>query len=113
MQPWVVLAANELQGATVQPGDQKRALAGIEVPIDICGCQPLRSRPDGESRAARILALDGEKPLGDGQSVRQRDAAETLRREPLGEPTQWTERRSTTKIRVSLGGIAGGRPAGP
>ena len=80
------------------------------MPVDVGRRQTFGAGADREPGAARILSLDGEQALDDGEWVGQRRPRESLRGEPLGE-AQWTASRSTTKIRVSFGGIAGGRPA--
>ena len=69
LQPGVVLAADQVQGAAVEPGDQQRALLA-QRPVDVGGAEALGAGADREPRAARVLALDGEQPLGDGERDR-------------------------------------------
>jgi hypothetical protein len=66
-----------VQRPPVEPGDQQRALVA-ERPIDVGRREPFRAGADGKPRAARVLALDGEQPLGDGDGIGQRRAGEAL-----------------------------------
>src|SRR5215469_17672388 len=58
----VVLAANEMQRAAVQPGDEQR-LVLRQRPVDVSSRQARRPGADGQPGTARILTLDREKPL--------------------------------------------------
>ena len=111
LQPGVVLAADQVQGAAVEPGDQQRALLA-QRPVDVGRGEALGAGANREPRSARVLPLHGEQPLGDGDGIGQRRAGQSLRRQSLGE-AQPTSSRSMTKISVSFGPIAGGDPSGP
>jgi len=77
MEPAIVLGADKLQGAAVQPGDQQRALLG-QAAVDGRRPEAAGPRPYGKPRAAGVLPLDGEQPPGDGDGIGQRRAAEGL-----------------------------------
>jgi hypothetical protein len=76
-----VLAPYEVERPPVDPGHDERALLG-EGAIDVRRREPLRARADGEPEAARVLALDGEDALRDGDRVARRRPGEHLGREP-------------------------------
>ncbi len=84
LEPRVVLAADEVERAAVQPREHERALVG-QLAVDVRGREPGAARTDREPRAARVLRLDGEQPLHDRERVPRRRPGEKLRREPLGE----------------------------
>jgi hypothetical protein len=69
-----------MKRAAVQPADDERPF--VEAAVDVAGRQPTRPGADREARAAEVLRLDGEQPVGDGDRVRGPLAAEELAREP-------------------------------
>ena len=73
VQPRVVLAADEMERAAIQPRDQKGALLG-QGSIDVGSGEAGRPRADREARAPRILGLDREQPPGDRERVARRRA---------------------------------------
>jgi hypothetical protein len=77
MQPGVVLAADEMQGAAVEPGDQQRALLA-EGAVDVGGREALGAGADGEPGAAGVLPLDGKEALGDSGGIGQGRAGKAL-----------------------------------
>src|SRR4051812_46739402 len=83
MQPRIVLAANEVKRAAVEPGDQQRALLG-QSPVNITSCQITGSRADRESRTARILALHRQQTLDHSPRAPQWLSGKRLRDKPLG-----------------------------
>jgi hypothetical protein len=64
VQPPVVLAADQVQGPPVQPGDDHRAPLA-ERGVHIRGHETRRPCADRQPCAARILRLDGRQPPGD------------------------------------------------
>jgi hypothetical protein len=82
-QPRVVLAADQVERAAVQPGDQERALLG-ERAVDVRGGEALAARAYRQPGAPWILPLNGEQPLGHCRGVARPRAGEELRREPRG-----------------------------
>lgn len=81
MQPPIVLAADELQRATVEPANHQRPLVAQSA-IDIGRRQPTRARPDGETRAAQILRLHHQQPIADCDRVRGPLLTQKLGSEP-------------------------------
>jgi hypothetical protein len=83
MQPPVVLGADQMQRAPVQPRDQHGAVIGQRA-VDIGSGQPGRAGPDRQPRAARVLALHGQQPAyhcddGGGRLPRQQLGGEPFR----------------------------------
>ncbi len=79
----IVLAPHEMQSAAVEPGDEQRPLLG-EGAIDVGGRDAPGASPNGEPKATRILALDGEHALRDGHRITRRLSREQLRTEAGG-----------------------------
>jgi hypothetical protein len=108
VEPAEVVAADEVERAAVQPGDDERALAGQRA-VDVGGCEPARARADREPRAARVLSLDGEQPLGDRDGIARRLAREQLGGQPLGDhaaaPARYGRSSSRTCSRTRSGAL--------
>ncbi len=83
VEPVIVLAPDEMEGAAVEPGDDERAI--VERPLDASRGESRRSRPEREPEAAWILRLHREQSLGDGNRIACRRPGEELRLEALGE----------------------------
>ena len=64
----VVLAADQVQGAAVEPGDQQRAVLA-QRPVDVGRGEAGGAGADRQPGAARVLPLHGEQALGDGARV--------------------------------------------
>ena len=77
VEPRIVLTANEVQRAPVQPSNHERALG--ERPVDVRCSQTTRPRADREAGAARVLGLHREQPLGHGLRRAGRRAGKELR----------------------------------
>ena len=69
LKPGIVLAADEVERAAAEPGDDERAVLG-EGAVDVGGGQAGGASADGEAKPARILPLYGEQPLGDATGSR-------------------------------------------
>ena len=113
VEPGIVLAPDEMEGAAVEPGDDERAI--VERPLDAGRRESRRSRPEREPEPARILRLHREQPLGDGNRVSRRRPGEELRLEALGEhapimaqtgpsPAAWRERAPQRRLSSKLRG---------
>ena len=76
----VVLAPDEMQRAAIEPGDDQRAVLGERV-VDVSRGDALGASPDRKPKPARVLALDGEDPLGNGHGIARGLAAQQLRTE--------------------------------
>jgi len=87
LQQRIVLAADQVQRAAVEPADDQLPLG--QRPLDVGRAQPLGPRPHREAEAARVLALNGKQTPGDGRRIGEWRAAEALRREALGEDGLW------------------------
>src|SRR5262249_54253652 len=84
VQPPVVLGADEVQRAAVQPADHERPLVGQRV-VEAGERRPGRPCAYRKAGAAEILRLDGEQPPGDRDAVCRLVGAEELSLEPRGE----------------------------
>jgi hypothetical protein len=84
LQQRIVLAADQVQGAAVEPGDQQRAVLA-QRPVDVRRGQARGAGADRQAGAARVLPLHREQALGDGNRIPSRLAGEALRRQALGE----------------------------
>ena len=82
VQPRVVLAADEVQRAAVEPRDQERALVG-ESAVDVGGGESGRPGANREARSPRVLPLHREQPLGHRHGIARRRPREELRAQPL------------------------------
>ena len=80
MQPAVVLAVDEMQGAAIQGADDQ--LARVECPVDIGDMQAGAAGADCEPGAAWVLSLHGEDPAGDRAGIGSRFARQQLGPEP-------------------------------
>ena len=103
VQPRVVLAAHEVQRPAVEPRDDERAVLGQRA-VDVGGRQPGGPRADRQPRAARVLRLHGEQPLGDGDRSRRGRPGEQLRGETLGDhrSVRRIERGQAVEDKVNL-----------
>jgi hypothetical protein len=80
-QPRVVVAADEVQRAASEPGDDHRALLG-ERCVDVGGGEPGRAGAQGQARRAQVLGLHGQESRHDlGDACRPR-AVQQLRGRP-------------------------------
>ena len=86
--------------------------SSLSAAVDVGGAEALGARAHREPGAARVLALDREQALDDSLGSPERPPRQALRVETRGE-AQPASSRSTTKTRVSFGGIAGGLPSLP
>ena len=59
----IVLAADQVQRAAVEPGDEQPPLA--QRPVDVGGAQTCAPCPHRQPRPPRVLPLDRQQPLGD------------------------------------------------
>ncbi len=82
VQPPVVLGADQVQRAPVQPGDDQGPVRGQRA-VDVGGGQPARPGADGQPQAARILSLDGKQPPDHVRSGPGGLAGQQLGFEPL------------------------------
>ena len=96
VEPPVVLGADQVQGATVQPGDHQGAVLG-EGPVDRLDRQPGGPGSDGEAGAPWVLGLDGQEPLGDGH----------------GAVGRWPGEQLGSEARTDQGGVGYGVPVQP
>jgi len=96
MQPPVVLGADQVQGAAIQPGDDQRAPR--ERGIDVRGGQSRRTRPDRKPRATGLLCLDGQQPPSDLLGAARRVATEQFvpRSAPRSPPDHRDSRQPVT-----------------
>ena len=83
VEPRVVLGADEVKRAAVEPADDERAV--VECAVDVGEVQPGCSGADREPGAAQVLCLNSEQPLGDRDRVAGRLAGQQLGREPLAD----------------------------
>lgn len=83
VQPRVVLAADQVQGAAVEPGDQQRAVLG-QSSVDVRGAQPGGAGANRQASTSRILSPHGEQARGDGDRIASRLTGETLGSETVG-----------------------------
>ena len=83
VQPPVVLGADEMQRAAVQPGDQQGPLIRQRA-VHVRRRQPGRPGPDGKPHPAGVLTLHCQQPLDDSRHAPGRLAGQQLGREPLG-----------------------------
>jgi hypothetical protein len=82
LQPRVVLAADEVQRAAVQPRHDQRPLLGQRT-VDVRRRQPARARAHSQPEPARILRLHCEQALCHGDRTGCGRPGEQLRREAL------------------------------
>jgi len=82
LEPGVILAADEVEGAAVEPGDEERAVER-ERALDVGGREAARPGAKSEPGDARILALNREEALGDCLRISGRRTGEELRRQSL------------------------------
>ncbi len=80
MQPPVVLPANQVQRAAVEPADDDRTLVG-QLAVEVGGREPARACANGEPGAPEILGLHGQEALADPDDVAGAFPSEKLRRE--------------------------------
>ena len=78
MKPEVVLAADEMERAAVEPGDDQRAIV-TEGTVDVGCVQPPRARPHSQAKTTLILSLHRQQPFRDGVRVTRRRTREQLR----------------------------------
>ena len=83
-QPVIVLAANEVKGAAVQPADDERPLIA-ESAIEIRHREAGAPGADRQAHAAGVLALHGEQAIHDGEGVHCGLAGQQLGGESLGD----------------------------
>src|SRR5580704_19426564 len=102
MQPPIVLAADQVQRAAVQPGDDQRLV--LQRAVYVSGSEPHGPRPHREPGPARVLRLDREQPLGDRGRAGGRLARQQLRREPprLDTPVQTGLTQATLALTCAL-----------
>ena len=116
LQPPVVLAADQVQGAAVQPGDQQRAVLR-QRPVHVGRGQPGRAHPDGQPGAARVLGLDGQQPPGHRLGAARGLPGQQLRREPLRDHARPRPALTPRALAVQGGHLGrrrtGRRPPGP
>jgi hypothetical protein len=77
VQPRVVLAADQVERAAVEPGDQQRAVVG-ERAIDVGPTEARAAGTHGQARPALVLPLDREQPLGHRHGVARRRPRQQL-----------------------------------
>jgi hypothetical protein len=84
MEPRVVLGADEVESATVEPRDNEGAVAAQRL-VDVGRLEACRTAPNAEAGSPPVLGLYGEKPLYDTLDGSPRCAGEHLRRQPGGD----------------------------
>ena len=67
----MVLGADEVERAAVEPVDDEGAVGG-ECRVDVGRAEPGGARPHREQRAARVLRLHGADPSDDLERVGRR-----------------------------------------
>jgi hypothetical protein len=96
MEPGVVLGADEMEGAAVQPVDDERAVV-VERAVDVGRRQAARAGANRQPEAARVLRLDCQQPLSDRDRVARRLAGEQLGGEPRPVRPSGATRRSAPR----------------
>ena len=84
LQPRVVLAPDEVQRSAIEPCDQERSVERQRL-VDVGDGESRRPRADRQLRAAQILRLDAQEPLGHDHGIVCGRACEPLGGEALGE----------------------------
>ena len=100
LQQPVILAADEVERAAVQPRDQQGAL-NRERPVHILGRQAAGACADRQTRPARILSLDGQDAPCHLDGIERRSPGEELGGEPLGDHPQASASNSYERMRAS------------
>jgi hypothetical protein len=85
-----------MQRAAVQPGNHQRTLDSQRT-VDVSRPQADRPGPDGQPRATRVLALDGEQPVDDISNAACGRPGQQLRRQAVREHF-WQHPRWVSRI---------------
>ena len=84
VQPRIVVAPDQVEGAAVDPGENQRAIHR-ERPLDVGNRESGGSRADGEPEPPLILSLNGQETLDDGEGVPGRGSSQQLCSQALGD----------------------------
>src|SRR5438309_2140582 len=76
MEQCVVVTANEVQGAAVDPGDDQ--CSSVEPGVNVAGSEPGGAGAYGEARTAEILALHRKQVAHDLCGIRRERRGEQL-----------------------------------
>lgn len=96
LQNGIVLAADEVQGPSVEPSDYKRAGLRQRL-VYVCHRQTDASRTDRETRTTSILRLDRQQSLDNRDRIAQPRAGQQLPCEPLNKHRHSPKLAPTTK----------------